>query len=226
MAFTAIHVANFFLLIGYLSIFKFSKKTSYSIVVFDGSFYFALAALFYTPYIIFLIPAILGFVNLDTFRFRELLNAIIGVLVPFFIVIGLVYFFKGDFNIFDGYEINRNIFSWFAKLNLIDIIPLLLYVFLIILGIFSYPSLVKKTNLQVQKKINILFWFLLASFLCVFLINEKNATNLLILSLPTSIIVGMILERVKVVFIEEFFHVVIIGAIIWLHFNQSVNILM
>lgn len=226
MAFSAIHIANFFLMIGYLSIFKFSKKTSYSIVVFDGSFYFALAALFYTPYIIFLIPAIMGFINLDSFRLRDFFNALIGVLVPFFIVMGLLYFFKGNYNIFDGYAINRNIFTWFNELSFIDLIPLIIYASLIILAIFSYPILVKKTNLQVQKKINILYWFLLASFFCIFLINEKNATNLVILSLPLSLIVGMMAERTKAVFIEEFVQIVIVGAIIYLHFNQSVNILM
>ena len=226
MAFSAIHIANFFLMVGYLSIFKFAKKTSYSIVVFDGSFYFALAALFYTPYIIFLVPAILGFINLDTFKFRDFLNAIIGVAVPFFIIMGLLYFFNGEYNIFDGYAINRNIFSWFTELSFIDLIPLIIYASLILMAILSYPSLVKKTNLQVQKKINILYWFLLASFSCIFFINEKNATNLVILALPLSIIIGMLAERSKAIFVEEFIQIVVVGAIIYLHFNQSVNILM
>ena len=226
VSFTAIHIANFFVVVGILSVFKFSKKNSNSLVVFDGCLYFSFAALFYTPYIVYVIPAILGFLTLDSFRIREFANAIFGILVPFFIVGAFLYFFQGDFNLFEGYKINKSIFTWFGALTWIDLIPLILYASLITVSVIAYPYLVKKTNLQVQKKIGILYWFLLASALCIFFIGEKNAANLLILSIPLCIIVGMIVERNKAVFTEEFLQLVIIGGIIYLHFSLTVNILM
>ena len=224
--FTAVHIANFFIMIGVLSLFKYSKKTSYSIVVFDGCFYFALAALFYTPYVIYLIPAILGYMSLNRFQFRELLNAIIGILAPYFIVSGMIYFFKGDFTIFDGYGINKDIFTWFGDLSFIDLIPLILYALILAITIFNYPSFVKKTTIVVQKKVNILYWLLLASFFTIFFINEKNVINLLVLALPTSVLFGMVLERSKAPAIEEFVHIVVLGGVLFLHFNQNFNILM
>lgn len=226
LSFTAIHIANFFMMIGLLSVFKFSSKTARSIVVFDGSLYFALATLFYTPYFIYLIPAFMGFMSLDSFRVREFMNAIVGFLVPFFIVSGFLYYFKGENFIFDGYDINKDILSWFTELSWIDLIPLIFYAVIILTGVFAYPALVKKKNLHVQKKVNILFWFLLVSFFTIFFINEKNTSNLLILALPISIITGMVVERNKAPFMEEFFHIAILGFIFYLHFNQSVNILM
>ena len=167
----------------------------------------------------------MSFMYLNRFRVRDLVNAIAGIALPFFVVLGLLYFFNSDYEIFQGYELNRNIFQWFTELELLDILPLVIYVFLLILMIFSFPALTGKTNLQVQKKINIFYWFLLASFFCIFLINSKNPQNLLILSLPSAIILGMITERTKAPALEEFFHLVILGGILFLHFNSSINIL-
>lgn len=226
LAFTAIHIANFFVVIGILSVFKFSKKMSYSIVIFDGAFYFALAALFYTPYILYVIPALFGFMSLDRFGAREFANALVGVLVPFFIVSGLVYFYQQDYSLLDGYGLNKTVFSWFKETSLIDLVPLILYAMILMIVIISYASISKKTTLVVQKKINILYWFLLTSFLTIFFINEKNVENLLVLAIPSSIICGMLIERTKAPALEEFFHLALLGGILFLHFNQSVNILM
>lgn len=226
LAFTAIHIANFFVMIGFLSMYKFSRKMESPIVVFDGCFYIALAALFYTPYVIYLVPAFMGYISLDSFKLRDFANAIVGFVLPFFIVSGFIYFFKGDYFIFDGYEINRNILTWFTELNWIDIIPLAFYGSIIAICVISYNYMVRKKNLLIQKKVNIFFWFLMFSFFTIFLINEKNSANLLILAIPTSMLIGMVLEWVKTPFVEEFVHVVILGGIFYLHFNQSVNILM
>lgn len=224
--FSAIHIANFFVMIGLLSVFKFDSKNTRSIVILDGGFYFALSALFYTPYLIYIFPAFLGFISLYSFKMREFTNLIVGFSLPFFIVIGFLYYQGGDFNIFDGYEINQSIFTWFTDLSLIDIIPLFVYGAIIITAILFYGRMTSKKTLQVQKKINILYWFLLASFFTIFFINERNTTNLLILALPLSIIVGMAIEWIKAPFVEEFVHVVVLGGILYLHFNNSVNILM
>lgn len=224
--FSAIHIANFFVMIGLLSVFKFDSKHTRSIVILDGGFYFALSALFYTPYVIYILPAFLGFISLYSFKMREFTNLIVGFALPYFVVIGFLYYLGVDFNIFDGYEVNRSIFTWFSDLSLIDIIPLFVYGAIIITAIFFYARMRSKKTLQVQKKINILYWFLLTSFFTIFFINERNTTNLLILAMPLSIIVGIVIEWIKAPYVEEFVHVVILGGVLYLHFNNAVNILM
>ena len=226
LAFTAIHIANFFILIGILSLFKFSKKTTSGIVVFDALFYFGLAALFYTPYLIYIVISILGLLSLNRFRFRDLVNAIAGFCVPFFIVGGLLYYGAGTFSLFEGYEINTNVISWFIELELQDLIPMILYLTLVLICLLSYGVLTKANNLTVLKKIDLLFWFLAFSALTTLFINERNVAHLIILSLPAAIILGMAVERLKAPAIEEFAHLVILGAVFFIHFSDSVNILM
>lgn len=224
LSFSALHVANFFFIIGLLSVFKYSKKSSTSLLVFDGMFYFSLASLFYSPYIVYQIAACIGFIFLGKFQARELLNAILGLVTPYFITFGMLYYFGGDAHLMEGFMISTSIFSWFAEVNYMQMIPLVLYVFLIVLSIFSYNVLIKNKNLLVNKKLNILYWFFLISFFTIMFIGEKNPVALLSLALPISILIGMVWERLKPSIIEEFCHFVIIGAILFLHFNTSFNI--
>jgi len=226
LAFTAIHIANFFVLIGILSLFKFSKKTTSGIVVFDALFYFGLAALFYTPYIIYIVISVLGFLSLNRFRLRDLVNALAGFFVPFFIVGGLLYYTKGEFSLFEGYEINTSIISWFTELNLLDLIPMFFYLALVLTVILNYRSLTRKTSLNVLKKLNLLYWFLAFSAFTTIFINERNVAHLIILAVPSSILLGMVIERVKAPAIEEFMHFVVLGGVFFIHFSKSINILM
>jgi hypothetical protein len=226
LAFTPIHIANFFVMIGILSLFKFSKKTTSGIVVFDASFYFGLSGLFYTPYFIYIIIAILGFLSLNRFRFRDLINSVVGFWTPYFIVGGLLYYNQGTFSLFDGFEVNTIIFQWISNLKLLDLIPIIFYVLIIVISILGYGRLISQNSLIIQKKINFLYLFLAFSGLTLFFINEENFAHFLIFTIPTSILLGMMIERAKAPAIEEFLHVMIVALIFFLHFNNSVNIAM
>ena len=208
LSFTAIHVANFFMMLGILSIFKFSKKTTSGIVVFDCLFYFGIATLFFTPYIVYLPICLLSFVSLNRFKFRDLINGLVGFLLPFFVVWGFVYYFKGEISILSGYNINTEFLNWVTQLRYLNLIPLGIYLLIYLIIFINYRGLVRKKELTVQKKVNILYYLLTFSLVSFFFINEKSLQYFIILALPSAILLGMVAERNKSTVMEEFFHFV------------------
>ncbi len=225
LSFTAIHVANFFVMLGLLALFKFSKKTTSGIVVFDSFFYFGLAALFYTPYMIYIIVVFAGFISLNRFRFRDLIHAFIGFLIPFFIISGFLYYSTNQINFLVGFNFNTLIIEWIKNMRLLDLIPIAFYGLIILMCILNYGVLVRKNSIIIQKKINILFYFLPFMAATLLFINDQNSNYFIIFALPAAILFGMVVERVKAPAIEEFLHLVTLVMIFFIHFSSTVNIL-
>ena len=223
LSLTAVHIANFFLVLGILSMFKFSKKTTNGIVVFDCLFYFGIAVLFFTPYVVYIPISILSLMSLNRFKLRDFLNAVIGFILPFFIVWGFMYFFQGNISMFSGYNINTSFIKWIINLKLIHTIPLGLFAMILVLNVVNYSKLVRKNELMVQKKINILYYLLTFSLLSFFLLSDQDLDYFLILSLPSAIILGMISERVKAPALEEFAHLVSLVLVFFIHFSKSID---
>ncbi len=223
LMFTAIHIANFFLLLGILSSFKFSKKITNGIVVFDSMFYFGIASLFFTPYIVYIPICLLVMFSLNRFKFRDLINGSVGFVLPFFIIWGLVYFFKGEVSLFTGFELNMAYYEWIVQFNVKNLIPLGIYLLFYLIVIANYRGLVKKNELTVQKKINALYYFLAFSVFTFLFINEQLFNFFIILAIPTAILFGMVIERVKAPAIEEFFHIVTLVLIFFIHFSKSIT---
>lgn len=223
LSLTAVHIANFFLMLGILSLFKFSKKTTNGIVVFDCLFYLGIAVLFFTPYIVFVPIALLSLMSLNRFKLRDFVNGVVGFLLPFFILCGTFYYVGGGISLLSGYNINTGFIKWIINLNLKNLIPLSLYAIILLLNILNYAKLVRKNELMVQKKINILYYFLTFSLLSFFILSDQDLDYFIILSLPSAILIGMIVERFKAPAIEEFFHLVILVLVFFIHFSKSID---
>lgn len=87
--------ANFFLLVALSRILDAIKRDRAFAQIFDSSFYTAVAALIFFPYITFLLFVMFSLIFIRPLRLRELLIAVIGFILPFYLI-GVYYYWTGD----------------------------------------------------------------------------------------------------------------------------------
>lgn len=222
LPFSAIHVANYFIILTLLSVFEFGKRKSYSSSVFDASLYLSIAVLFYSPYFLFIIPVILGLMNLDRIKFNDIFAIFAGLLTPILLILGILFFLNKDLNVIEGFHLGLQVPSLNLTNGWLSIIPSVVYTILIIIGLLSYNSFVRKNSIQVHKKFNILYWSLFAIITSFLLVLDKSFIHFLTFSIPLSAFIGILWSRVNdKVYLEEFFHLLIVGGIMYLHFSTS-----
>ena len=76
-----------------------------------------------------------------------------------------------------------------------------------------------KKRIQVQKKINILFWMILSALIALFISDSLSIDHLLMLSAPLGILLSMNLLKIKSAIFSELIHLGIIILIFVLHFE-------
>ena len=103
--------------------------------------------------------------------------------------------------------------------RLSDMLPFGLVMISLIVVIVNYYSLRKKKSIQSQRKIDILYWFLLFSPLMLLFWYRLDYYGLLLTSVPLSILIGMILFRMKNQVIAELIHVIALVTLFVVHFD-------
>ena len=79
-------LANTFIIMMFLDVFKQTRNVQLHLDMFNVGLWVGLASLFYFPYIIFLIIGILGVIYLRTYKWVDTVRALLGVLVPYFLL--------------------------------------------------------------------------------------------------------------------------------------------
>lgn len=221
--FSAIHIANYFLALSFLSLFSYTKKKPFTSSTFDGSMYLSISILFYTPYILFAIPIILGFFSLDRVKINDFLSILVGLLTPFLMLSGILYVLQSSVSLFQGFDFGIRLPKLLDSWTLLEYVKIGVYIIALVICSFSYVTLVKKNNIQVQKKFRILYWILICATLGFVFILNKNNNHLLIFSLPFGYILGLLWTRTRRVLLEEVLHVMFIVAIIYLQINPTLK---
>jgi len=156
---------------------------------------------------------LIGLYNLRSFNFKESLQLLIGFLTSFFIVgVGFYYFdfldsymsyFKNAFHI-PRFDFNN--FLAYTK-------PALAILTILILVVFQH-SLRKKKKFDAIRKIELTYALFLLGGLSVFFTQELTEQHLILISIPISIIGGMVLESKEYFYVKEFIFLILIGAMI------------
>jgi hypothetical protein len=218
LALSPIYFANLFMLLAISHAFDTYKNTKAVGNIFATGFFIAVAAIFHPPFIVFVLWGFIALITLHSFKWKEKLQYFSGIGVAFYLLYGFVYFF------YNG--LTSTISNFYAQLGLFQFqnvgpeewITIALYCFIFIIVFFSYNSYGQKTRVEVQKKIDILFWYMVFCIPAVVFSQLLHIRSLLIIAPVISILIGINLTRIKNKTAVEIVHIIIIGAIIYTHF--------
>jgi hypothetical protein len=211
-------LANTFVLLAIGQIFKTYKNTKAADILFNIGFLIAISSFFIPNYIGFLLIGFIGLFVLRSLKVFEIFQLISGALLAIFAYGSILYLS------------NSEVFSELTKFTLIPRFTLFesrggsLYKIIIILAIaifavLNYANYTVKKNIQTQKKIDILFWFMIGSIIIYLLFKNINASQVLLLYIPLSIFLSFNFIRIKGILTQEIIHILLLGLLFALNFG-------
>ncbi len=178
-------VATTFYLLALSEMFDTYKNYSAAGKIFNIGLWMGIASLFYSSMLVYLLLALIGLRSLRAFRFREQLILLCGFIAPYFLA--FVYFFVNDQQQFfwqtqfaEGFKFFDFEFQW----DWFGYVKLGFFIFLILMSVVNFNSIMLKKNIQVQKNITILYWGILVALLAM-LIQADVSLNHLFLLVPS-----------------------------------------
>jgi hypothetical protein len=218
--FSPILFASFFLIQAFSNLFKTYKKYNSERFLFNTGFYFGVSILFCNSFILFLVPILIGFVSIRSYNLREFLQLLSGLsLIAYFYTFYLI--FSGQSYEFESFTFN-NVFKIINE-SFSMIILNIVTGSLIFISLFTYSTFIKKKSIQSQKKVNILFWFVLSSLIAFMFFNPVyRYSYFLTLAFGLSYFTSAIFLKIKNKMISEIVYVIIVFLILIYQFQYYI----
>ncbi len=211
-------MANTFLIVALNEIFASSKKIDCADRIYNIGFWAGLAALFYPAYLVFLILGIAGLNILRAFKFKERLMVLAGLLTPYILLTAYAFWQR---------RLPDYLQSLWEGFGFLDFAPaqawaayrsLAIFAILILIVLFSYRAYQFKQVIQVQRKINILYWALFASAFSLLIQADIQLDLLLITAVPIGIMLSFNFINMPPR-MAEVIHLLILAGILALQFS-------
>lgn len=211
-------IANTFILIAIGQIFKTYKRPKAADILFNIGLLVAVSSLFVPNYLIILLVGFVGLFVLRSLKIFEIFQLLSGAATVFFAFACILFLL--DINI--SPELLK--LSLIPRFTILDIRGESLYKIIVVLAVsifavLNYGNYTLKKSIQTQKKIDILFWFMFFSMIMFFLTVNLEASQVLLLCIPLSILLNSNFINIKSVLIQEVFHICILGLIFALNFG-------
>lgn len=212
-------IANTFLIIVINEIFAAYKKVDCADRIYNIGFWTGIAALFYPAYLVFLVVGFAGLNILRAFKLQERLMVLTGLLTPYLLMAAYA-FWQGELmdslqRLADGFGVLD--FSptpgWAAYRSLA------VFGILALVVLFSYRSYQFKQVIQVQRKVNIFYWVLLASSLSLLIQADIQISLLLITTVPIGVMLSFNFIKMPPR-MAEVIHLLILVGVLALQFKE------
>lgn len=191
---TPYHFANLFLILALFNITATYKASSSADNIFNTGFWVGMAALFQADYLWMLLPFFVGLGILRARKIREQLILITGAFLPLLFA-GFFYFWFDrwpDFiygQFLKAYSWPHAV-AWPADIE--DFVALILLAALLLVVLFRYTRYSFKMVIDVQKKIDLLFWIMLAGGLAALTTPQISTVHWLIVVVPVGLLLGLL----------------------------------
>jgi hypothetical protein len=179
---------------GFISVYK-SNKTYSSI--FNGAFCLSTATIIYPSFGLFILLCFICLLTLRTFILREWLLAILGICLPYFFYVSLLFLFDKDphqfiFNIVNSFHA-PSIPAYLKGSFLINFIVISIAIFSLIFFLIKTVS----NKIKSQKSFVIFLWMFIFSIPTWFIISTGAAFSGLLSAMPLSVFCGIYLGNAK-----------------------------
>lgn len=186
-----IHLANTFLIIALGILMATYKQSSCADLIFNVGLWLGVASLFYPPFLLFIFVGMAGLNVLRAYKIRERLMILAGMATPYFLA-ALYCFWNNELALFLDLQFFKPFEFWsFAKYEAWELVVELAFWFLLILiTLGSIGAYNFKMQLQVQKKISIVYWALLIGGLTTCFQKGVSIEHLLVTVVPLGILIS------------------------------------
>ena len=193
---SSILLANTFLILAVYNLFDTYKNNYVAGRIFDAGLWLGVASLFHFSYIFLVFWGIICLGILRGIRFKEFFMFLIGLFVPIFIV--GVYCFWVDKMTLLGQHFNKNIglMSFIPYHSSMIYVKIGLTALFLMLTIVASSQFFSRRNMTAQKYISMLYWLMLFCGLTTFTQHNIDLNQLLIISIPLSILLSMTFQRI------------------------------
>lgn len=208
-------LGNTFVLIAMLELFGTYKNAACADKIFNIGFWVGVASLFYFPFIFYFIFLMAGLNILRAFKIEERLMTLIGLFIPYLLV-GLYFFWFDRFGEFWDIQISQNLSflgfggggsSWATYLNIV------IFGLLIIFSLANNGAYFAKKNIQVQKKISILYWIMISAGIAVFFQQGPTFEHMMMLAPPLGIFLALSFTDMKPQWAESIHFLMFLSAL-------------
>lgn len=211
-------IGNTFLLLALPELFISHKKIMAASRIFNAGFWLSMAALAYFGYIAFFLFGLVGLSIQRTVRSKEWLQYIVGYITPLLIALMLDYLIESDTLSFTSHFSNAVFFSFSGGISLKPILQLIFFGSLILFTLLNYNGFTVRKSIHAQKKIDILYWFMLFSGLSVCIQSSVDSRDWAVVVVPLGIFTGMLFSQWKINWFAEALHFILLMACLALQF--------
>lgn len=214
-----VNMSMLFLVISLFFLLSTYKATESADAIFDVAFFNFLATLIYHPSILFLVAGFIGLILMQSFRIKEKIQYLLGVIIPIFLFVTALYWTGNlnDIGVGKTY-FNLGIVGQIFSIEGRSMTILGIVFFLTIFVSVSFGTYVKKKSIPAQKKIQIFYWYLFLSWVSLILCSEFDLYHLQLLNIPFSLFLGMSLLFIQNRMTLEIIHLLLLIGIFILHF--------
>lgn len=211
-------VANTFILLMLAAAFQTYNKTQAAGLVFNVGFFCGLASLVYAPTIWYIIVGYVSLMVFKSVRWNDRVQLISGILVPYYLWAIWKYVRYDDAQGVGTYVRSMFNISKEWSMSAYSSIALALLVVMGISFVIKYSSYLSKKTIQVQKRIDVLFWALLFAALTL-VFAGPYAAHALLMFIPAAFFVSQHWLRVKSAMTLELIHLGMVVFLFLLHFD-------
>lgn len=214
-------VAATFVCASFFSLFKTYKISEAQKIIFDAGFWTGTASLFYPPAAGLLLVSFLAINSMRPFKLREMAVLVLGVLTPFWLGWITAFWFDQGWPFFDN-----QFYGLFGFIRIEGIQTLhdwlkLAFLFLLIVVIVLNSSLFfRKKLIHIQKRINVLYFYLLAIGIGIIFRNDPNLQYVILATPAMGIFIGLWWEGISRNWMAELFHAFLLLAIFILQYPK------
>lgn len=199
--------------------FRVYKKPAATVLIFDAGLWGAVGSLFYPPAIWILIVLFAGINSLRSFKLREQLVCLTGVITPLFLAwTGCFWFDRGG----DFWPIQfGQLFNWIhfdIQMEGQAMLKIGLWAAFILSILFSYGIYYYKKLIQLQKYISILYWLLFLVALTAAFRPQLRAEHFFLAMSSMGIFLAMSITAIRRPLLAELIHLAAILGIFLIQF--------
>lgn len=217
------HFANVFLLLAVRSYLKAFRVNSAADRIFNTGFWLGIAMLFVPTYVFFLLGFSLMLPILKSGKFRDQVILLIGTMFPHYLA-GIIYFWQDGFHAYWTHQWKGAFgLPQFVKWDAVPFFSLLVLAILTILVLLSRRQYRLKTKMEVQLKLNILYWLLLASGVSALFTMPWNIQHWLAAAPFLGVFLSINFTKAKPTAAEAW-HFLLLLLIFLLQFGPKLNI--
>lgn len=217
------HFANLFFLLALRSYFKAFRTSSAADLLFNVGFLMGIAALFVPTYLFFILGFALMLPVLKSGKFRDQVILLIGTAFPLYLL-SIYYFWMDSFTDFwqqqwtDAFGLPQYM-DWQKA----PFFGLLFMSALLLTTLISRRTYRLKTKMEVQVKLNILYWLLLASGVSALFAMPWNMQHWLAAAPLMGVFLSMNFTKMRSA-TGEAWHLILLLFIFLLHFGGRLGL--